>query len=115
MATSKSARTKRRFPWLTLLVVVAAAIGGAAWYYNEMIGGYTRSGTAYAAKYVCSCRYLGGREVRQCREDLLPGMGVIWLSEDEGEQSVTASVPLVESTMATYREGRGCQLEEWAG
>ncbi|MGB3794938.1 MAG: hypothetical protein WA957_01380 [Alteraurantiacibacter sp.] len=115
MATAKQARETSRLPWLKLLVVLAAIGGGVAWYYGEQIAGYSQAGTGYAAKYTCSCRYIGGREIGHCKDDLLAGMGMLWISEDVDERSVTASVPLVESTTATFREGEGCVLEEWDG
>ena len=115
MATAKQGRDIRGLPWLKLLVVLAAIGGTVAWFYGEAIAGYSQASTAYAAKYTCSCRFIGGREIGQCREDLLDGMGALWISEDAGEQSVTASVPLIESTTATFGEGEGCVLEPWDG
>ncbi|MWV26282.1 hypothetical protein [Aurantiacibacter rhizosphaerae] len=115
MATAKQARETRGLPWLKLLVVLAAIIGGVAWYYAEVIAGYSQASTGYAAKYTCSCRYIGGRDMGSCQDDLLAGMGTLWISEDADAKSVTASVPLIESTTATYSEGAGCALEEWDG
>ena len=115
MATAKQAGDTRRMGWLKYAIAIAAVMGGAVWFYGEAIAGYSQASTAYAAKYACSCRYLGGRSVAQCSEDLLPGMGALWMSEDEAQASVTATVPLVESTTATYREGYGCVLERWDG
>ncbi len=115
MATANQAGSKRRIPWLKLLVALLAIGGAVTWIYGERIAGLSQIGTGYAAKNVCSCRYIGGREPGQCKDDLLAGMGAIWLSQDEANKSVTASVPLVESATATYREGYGCVLEEWEG
>ena len=113
MATAKLAGDKRRTPWLKLLAVIALIGAGAAWFYGDVINGYAQAGTGYAAKTACSCRFVGGREIGSCKDDLMPGMGAIWLSEDDAGQSVTARIPLVESTTATYREGYGCVLEGW--
>ncbi len=115
MATAKKAGDKRRTPWLKLLALMVLIAGGLAWYYGDIIDGYAQAGTGYAAKTACSCRFIGGREMGQCKDDLMPGMAAIWLSEDDAAKSVTASVPLVESTTATYREGYGCVLERWDG
>lgn len=115
MATAKLAGDKRRTPWLKLLVFLALIGGGLAWYFSNQISGYSQTATGYAAKTACSCRYVGGRELGQCKEDLMPAMQVLWLSEDTEQHSVSASVPLVESTTATYREGYGCVLERWEG
>lgn len=115
MATAKQADNKRRTPWLKVLLFFALIAGGSWWYFQEPIAGYTQVGTGYAAKYACSCRHIGGRDLGQCKDDLLPAMAALWLSEDAAEQSVTASVPLVQSATATYREGAGCVLEPWDG
>jgi hypothetical protein len=40
-------------------------------------------------------------------------MSLVRLSEDDRAKSVTASVPLLASETATYREGFGCVLEKW--
>lgn len=114
-ASAKQAGDKRRTPWLKLLALLVLIAGSAFWYFREPITGYAQAGTGYAAKTTCSCRHIGGRDLGQCKDDLLPGMAAIWLSENAAEQSVTASVPLVESTTATYREGYGCVLEPWEG
>lgn len=113
MATAKPAASRRGALLFKLLVALAVIVGGVAWFYGEAIAGYSQAGTGYAAKNACSCRHIGGRELSQCKDDLLPGMGAIWLSEDEAEGSVTASVPLVHSETATYRAGFGCVLEPY--
>lgn len=73
------------------------------------------AGTAYGARVGCACREIDGRDLADCEKDFLDGMGLVSLSEDEAERSVTASVPLIASTTATFREGWGCVLEPWAG
>lgn len=113
MAMAKPARSTRSIPWLKLLAVVVLAGGAAALFFGEQIMGQARAGTAYAARNACSCRYIAGHELAQCEDDFLPGMETVFLSEDEEAQSVTASVPLIRSTTASYREGYGCVLESW--
>ncbi|APE27570.1 hypothetical protein BMF35_a0741 [Aurantiacibacter gangjinensis] len=93
-----------------MLVLIGVA---AVWYYAEPIRGYSQTATAYAAKNACSCRHIGGRALDSCKDDLLPGMGLVFLGEDEAQQSVTARIPLVASTTAQHREGFGCVLEPW--
>jgi hypothetical protein len=115
MAMAKPARTWRAFPWLKLLVALALVVGVVGWFFGAQITGQARAGTAYAAKTACSCRYLGGHDLAQCENDLLPGMEVVFLSEDEETRSVSASIPLIRSDTATFREGYGCVLEDWEG
>ena len=38
---------------------------------------------------------------------------MIMLSEDDENRSVKASVPLIASSTASYRDGFGCVLEKW--
>lgn len=113
MATANKSAKRGSGIWLKLLLLIALAIGVVAWFYGEAIAGYSEAGTGYGAKNACSCRYLAGRELSQCYDDFIPGMGAIWLTEDEGEQSVTATIPLISSTTATYSEGYGCMIEPW--
>lgn len=100
---------------LKALVCVAVIGGGTFWYYDEEISGFSRAGTAYGARTACSCRYLGGRELGSCGDDFPAGMALVFLSEDEDESSVTATIPLISSTTAYHREGFGCVVEGWEG
>lgn len=94
--------------------MVLLLIGSVAfWYWREPLVGEARAGAAYGAHTACSCRYIGGRELGDCRKDFVAGMGLVFLSEDEGDRSVTARVPLLASETARYSEGRGCLLEPW--
>ncbi len=71
------------------------------------------AGAAFGARMACSCRYIGGRDLNDCRKDFVPGMAMIRLSEDRDAQSITASFPLLASQTATYRQGPGCLLQPW--
>ena len=113
MATAKKQAYGPASRWLRVLLVAALLTGGVVWYFHAEIGGYTQTGTAYGARTACSCRHLGGRSLASCEEDFMPGMEFVFLSEDEAAQSVTAYVPLIASTTATFREGFGCVLEPW--
>jgi len=123
MATVKPARNRqrnrqpryqaqgRRFPWLSALLVLGIAGAALWWLYGDGLRGYALAGTGYGAKNACSCRYISGRELGSCESDFVPGMAAVFLSEDEDTRSVTASVPLIASQTARYREGYGCVLE----
>ena len=106
---------RRRWPsvlgWVALLIVLAL---GAAWAVNgKTVSDFAVTGTSYGARVACSCRYIGGRSLGDCRKDFEDGMELIRLSEDPEAKSVTATFPLVSSQTATYRKGYGCVLEEW--
>jgi hypothetical protein len=99
--------------WLRVLIALLAVLAAVlAWYWSA-ISGYAVTGASYGARVACSCRYVGGRRLGDCRKDFEPGMGVVSLSEDAAAKSVTARFPLLATQTATYREGWGCVLEPW--
>jgi len=97
------------------VLVVALLAGGAVYANRAEIGGLSKTGTAYGARIACSCRYIAGRSLTDCEKDFVAGMELVRLSEDEETRSVTASIPLIASQTATFREGQGCALEPWQG
>ena len=98
---------------LKALLVLAVVAGAAFWYWHEPIAGLTRTGASYGARTACSCRYVAGRDIKDCKKDFEPGMELVFLSDQPDEKAVTAYVPLLASETATYREGYGCLLEPW--
>jgi hypothetical protein len=103
---------KRRI-WPHVLLALAVLAGTLAWYYRAPIAGYTTLGAAYGARTACSCRYVAGRDLGDCKKDFEPGMELVFLSDNQTARSVTARVPLLSSATASYREGFGCVLEPW--
>lgn len=97
-----------RWPWLVPVVLVALLV----WFWTP-INGYADVGASYGARVACSCRYIGGRSLGDCRKDFEPGMGLVMLSEDTAAKSVTARFPLLASQTATFHDGPGCVLEPW--
>ena len=116
MATVK--QINRRQPgkqgWISRTAAAAAIVllAALAWYWQPLRA-HATAGAAYGARVGCSCRYIAGRELADCEKDFLPGMGLIMLSEDEAEKSVTGWFPMLTSQTASYREGPGCVLESW--
>jgi hypothetical protein len=90
-----------------VLVAALLALAALAWFWGPL-SRQAEAGAAYGARVGCSCRYVGGRSLEDCRKDFLPGMGLVSLSEDEAEKSVTGRVFPVASETAIYREGAGC-------
>ncbi|MXO60578.1 hypothetical protein GRI89_13615 [Altererythrobacter salegens] len=97
-------------------MVVALAFVGlvTGWFFREPIYGRAETGVSYGAHVACSCRYLAGRGLSDCKKDFEPGMKLVFLSDDADDKSVTAYVPLIASQTAHYREGYGCVLEPWS-
>lgn len=111
-SSTRNSRTRsRRWPYAVLVLFVILAF--AYWYYRVPLNGYAGAGTAYSARVACSCRFVAGRDLDSCEDDLMPGMEMVFLSADEDARSVTARVPLLASDTARYREGYGCVLESW--
>ncbi|MEZ5683277.1 MAG: hypothetical protein R3E03_03455 [Novosphingobium sp.] len=94
---------------MLLLVVLGLAL---AWFWQPL-NGYARTGAAYGARVACSCRFIGGRSLGDCKKDFEPGMELIVLSEDSQQKSVTARFPLLASETARLRPGEGCRLDPW--
>ena len=118
MATAKpftdpqpvGARPRRAHKVLVIAVVLAALLLAAFW---STVRSYALAGASIGARVACSCRYVGGRGLADCRKDFEPGMGLVVLSEDVATKSVTARVPLLSRETATFREGEGCLMEPW--
>lgn len=114
MATAKPMTTQRRGRiWRRVVVVLALAGIAVALLFGAQIGHYATAAAAVGAREACSCHYVGGRELSDCRKDFEPGMGVVMLSDDEEARAVTARVPLLSRQTATFRAGEGCRLEPW--
>lgn len=111
---SARARPRRRIG-LWVLAIVALVVGGGALAFRKQIDGYGSIASAYSARVACSCRYVAGRPLEDCKKDKLAGMEAVTLVDDDATKSVTARFPLVASATATYREGYGCVLEPWEG
>ena len=119
MATAKRStigqgRSGRRI-WPRALLALVVLAGAAGWYWREPIAGYTEVGAAFGARTACSCRYVAGRPIGDCKKDFEPGMELVSLREDRARKSVTARFPLLAEATATYHEGWGCVLEPWRG
>lgn len=108
--TSSSQPRRRYLRWV--FVLIAVLVGAVAFVWPQLHG-YALTGTAYGARVACSCRFVGGRPLGDCRKDFEPGMDLITLSEDTAARSVTARFPLIARQTATYRQGWGCVLETW--
>ncbi len=96
--------------WLVLAMLagLGAMAGWMRW--GDELSRTAAAGTAYGARVACSCRFVAGRSLEDCARDKVAGMGLVRLSEDPEAKSVTATVPLLGSDTARYREGYGCVL-----
>lgn len=104
--------TKRQRMRIWPLAAFVAIVSLCLWM-REPIRGYALTGASYGARVACSCRYIGGRSLSDCRKDFESGMGLVMLSENDADRSVTATFPLLARQTARMVEGEGCQLEPW--
>lgn len=98
--------SKVKWALLALAVLLVAALI----YALPMMRAYSKTGAAYSARVVCSCRYIGGRGLADCEKDLEPGMEIVSLSEAADIRRIDATVPLLAAESAEFREGYGCVL-----
>lgn len=102
-------RTTRRIAGIALaLGLLALALAWPGWRLRAA------QAAGLGARMACSCRYIDGRELSGCRQDLggIPWMGLVRYSEDAQARRVTASVPLLAERSARLRPGYGCQPEK---
>lgn len=105
---SRTRRWRRRATWLAAFALLAALA-----FYWRPLHATALTDASVGARVACSCRFVAGRSLSDCRKDFEPGMRLVMLSEDDAQKSVTARVPLLASQTATFHEGAGCMLEPW--
>ncbi len=98
--------TRRKIGYALLAILIILLI---LFFWNlSFIKGQSRVGAGYAAHVICSCRYIGGRDMASCESDKEDGMEIISLADDPENKRVTASVPFFAHDVAEYRDGYGC-------
>lgn len=105
---------RRRVRWLIWgpLLLLCLAVGG--WFGLQYSATGKRAGLAagYVAHVVCSCRFVGNRDMASCRTDFEPGMEIVSVAEDSDQRRITASVPLLARRSATFDPEYGCALDK---
>jgi len=96
------------------VAVVALAAGGLAASGRAPLR-YAATGAGYVAHVVCSCRYVGNRDLASCKTDYEPGMEIVSVSDDVKARQITAWVPLLAKKTASYDPRYGCMLDEPRG
>ncbi|MBW8783886.1 MAG: hypothetical protein JF593_04480 [Novosphingobium sp.] len=93
------------------MLVLAAALT-LVW---PRLRSYATLAASYGAHVACTCHYIGGRPLKDCRHDFERGMGVVTLSADEPARRITARYLFLARQSATLADGAGCLLEPWRG
>lgn len=101
---------RRWWIWVpvAVLLVLAAVWGGVKF---TGTGKQAEIATGYVAHVVCSCRYVGGRDMASCATDFEPGMEIVEVEDDPERRRVTASVPLLANRTAVFDPEHGCALD----
>ena len=103
-----------RSPWRKrILLLGLVLVGLLIAFFWQPLTQYAQTGASYGARVGCSCRFVGGRSLADCRKDFEPGMELIMLSEDAAAKSVTARFPLLASHTARLKDGEGCRIDPW--
>ncbi len=92
------------------IVVIIGIIIAALWqFYLKNQVEYARIATAYGAKQVCSCRFIGERDMQSCKLDFTDNISALTITQRE--TTITAKAPLgLASGRARYTPKLGCSL-----
>ena len=104
-------RFRRWWVWgpMLLLCLVAGAWLGLKY---SSTGKRAEVATGYVAHVVCSCRFVGDRDMASCKTDFEPGMDIVKVEEDADRRRITASVPYLAKRTATFDPEYGCTLDK---
>jgi hypothetical protein len=91
-----------------LLAALLVALVALSW---DALRARAQVAAAIGARVTCSCRYVEGRDIKQCPGDLDPGVGIARVTDDPQAKRVSAWVPLLASRSAHYRAGFGCLMD----
>lgn len=95
---------------LVLYGISVLLILALAWlaYNYQSLKGQANVATAYGSHIACSCRYIAGREMDNCKRDFEPGMEMLSVVDDPTRKRVTASIPFLAQATAERRGTYGC-------
>jgi hypothetical protein len=97
--------------WAPVLLLSLLA-GGWLALKTSSTGKRAELGAGYIAHVVCSCRYVGNRDMASCRTDFEPGTEIVSVNDDPAARTVTASVPLFAKRTARFDPEYGCTLDK---
>ena len=94
-----------------MILAATAAILVTGTYYAWGFAAQAGVGAAAMAKVACSCVFVDGRTLGECRADDPPGFDGISVSVDEKAKSVTGTVLGLIRRTAKFNADYGCTLE----
>ncbi|KAB7646567.1 hypothetical protein [Polymorphobacter fuscus] len=105
-----SARKRRWLIWGPVLLLCLLSGGWLGLKYSSL-GKRADVGAGYIAHVVCSCRYVGNRDMASCKTDFEPGTEIVEVAEDAAARRITARVPWVSKRTAQFDPEYGCTLD----
>lgn len=113
-ASGQSLRKPRFQRWWIWGPVLLLCLLAGAWLglKHSSTGKRADLGAGYVAHVVCSCRYVGNRDMASCKTDFEPGTEIVKVEDDLKNRRITASVPLLSRRSATYDPEFGCALDK---
>jgi hypothetical protein len=109
--SERRAATRRRWLLWSPVLLLTLLAGGWLGLKTGSLGKRAELGAGYIAHVVCSCRYVGNRDMASCRGDFEAGTEIVRVADDEARRTVTASVPLLASRVARFDPDFGCLLD----
>ena len=103
--------TRRWWLWAPAVLLLTALAAWTAVKFTTT-GKRAELAAGYIAHVVCSCRYVGNRDMASCRTDFEPGTEIVRVEDDVEKRRITAWVPLLSSRTATYDPEYGCTLDK---
>ena len=97
-------------PIPALLITAATLAAAYTLVLASPLGRQAHVATGYAARVTCACRYIANRSLESCKTDLEPGTEIARLTDSPTTNSITATVPLLAKSTATYASPFGCVL-----
>lgn len=91
----------------SVFALALLAAGLFAW----RLAGQAGVAAAAMAKVACSCVFVGGRDLRDCRADDPPGFEQIAVEIDASARAATASAFGLITRRASHTDAYGCTLE----
>ncbi len=95
---------------LFVLTAGLLALAAGVWQFSlKDQAAYARLAAAYSAKQVCSCRFIGERELQSCLGDFTDDISALTIAQHNNTITAKAPMGLARST-ASYSPELGCFL-----
>lgn len=110
-ASGEKAKSNPR-RWLLWAPVLILSLLAGGWFglKHSSVGQQAELGAGYIAHVVCSCRYVGNRDMASCKTDFEAGTEIVQVKDNEAKKTIIASVPLLARREARYDPEYGCTL-----